>query len=151
MSKTNYKEIEVDAPKFPPRALLEVSAGARSFTASLEPFGPGHYSNNVTEMQKVYSHPKTGELITFRPAKTSQSILAVARDFANRAKPKILDPRWLQAGRIVRAKEGVFTNAEETDEAVLKGMLSGAKDVNGIYVFNNNVAFAPYGYIPHKK
>jgi len=107
-------------------------------------FGPNNYRNNLSSMQKAYFHSAQLPNITFRPATTSESISAVSYDFENMAKPKIFDPRWLQAGYIVRTKDGVFTNTTETDDSRLKQLLNGAEKVNGIYLINDNTAFAPY-------
>ncbi len=54
------------------------------------------------------------------------------------------DPKWLQAGYIVRTQDGVFTNTQELDESNLKQLLNGVKPTNGIYFINDQVAFIPY-------
>jgi len=107
-------------------------------------FGPNTYGNNLDSMKKAYFHSAQLPKITFRPSQTSESISAVDYDFENMAKPQVLDLRWLQAGPIVRTKEGVFTNTNEIDESRLKQLLNGVKKVNGIYLIDDKIAFAPY-------
>ena len=107
-------------------------------------FGPNTYKKNRETMSKQYWHSNSQPNISFKPATTSESISAVAYDFGNEAKPKIFDPKWLQAGYIVRTQDGVFTNTQITDEKELKQLLNGAKKVNGIYLLNNKIGFAPY-------
>ena len=149
MAETQYKVIETNQPEFPIRSLIEIS-GDRNLTASLLAFGPNYFNDNVAEMQKSYSHPQTGKTISFREPTTAESILVASCDFKNRAKPKIFDPRWLQAGWIVRTSEGVFVNPLDaqgnpiTNEQILKSYLKADKKVNGIYLLDNDSGFAPY-------
>jgi hypothetical protein len=131
-------------PSLPARDLLRVPHKGRVLAVGSPAFGPSTYRNNVARMQEQYSHSAEIPVMTFRPATTSESISIVAYDFGNLAKPQIFDSKWLQAGRIVRTEEGVFTNTQETDKEALKGMLDRAKRVNGIYLLDNSVAFAPY-------
>ncbi|MEK6895529.1 MAG: hypothetical protein AABX48_03335 [Nanoarchaeota archaeon] len=107
-------------------------------------FGPNNYKDNQAEMSKQYWHSNSQPDISFRPATTSESISAAAYDFENEAKPKIFDPRWLQAGYIVRTSDGVWANTKITDEKSLKQLLNGIKKVNGIYLLDNGMGFAPY-------
>ena len=139
-----YGIIEQEKSQFPVRKLLVVPHIESDLTVSFPSFGPNNYERNLKEMQKTYSHPLTGKQIRFRPATTSESISAVAYDFKNIAKPKIFDPRWLQAGYIVRTQDGVFTNTQLTDESQLKQMLDSFEKVNGIYLGKQGFAFAPY-------
>ncbi|MBI2047309.1 hypothetical protein HYT26_04085 [Candidatus Pacearchaeota archaeon] len=148
--ETKYSIIQEKQAKYPARGLIRVK-GDRNFIASLSAFGPGTYKDNQAEMQKQYSHPETGETISFKPATTAETILINAYDFENRAKPEIFDPRWLQVGKIVRTPEGVFANppvdrqgSPITDEKTLKSFLKTSKKVNGIYLLDNDLAFAPY-------
>lgn len=157
MAETHYKEHIAEEPKAPPISLLEIS-GARNLITSLDAFGPGYFKTNVTEMQKPYSHPQTGEVIQLREPTTAESILTASYDFANRAKPQIFDPKWLQAGRVVRTSEGVFVNPPKNkegnpiiDEQVLKDYLTHTKKVNGIWLVANgevegarDLVFVPY-------
>lgn len=151
MEETQYDLIPVKGPEFPPRGLLRVKTSGREFYASSEAFGSNYLSKNVAEMQKQYSHPQTGEIITFREPTTPESILTASYDFGNMAKPKIFDPKWLQLGEIVRTSEGVFANVPRdekgnkiTDEEVLKSFLKTDKKVNGIWLLNNDFGFASY-------
>jgi len=146
MEETHYGIVK-SKPTLPPRDLLPViSYNGRELDVAV--FGPGVYSKNLEEMQKQDSHFEEYPVIYFRPATTSESI-AIAKDsFGNEgefdAKRDIFDPRWLQAGRIVRTSEGVYTNTEITNEKELKKMLNGVKEVNGIYLIDDKVGFAPY-------
>ena len=140
MEKEQYVMIEKDEPEFPVRDLVQSKDGSVAFSV----FGPNYFSSNVEEMNKTYSHPKTGEKITFREPTISESIDLASYDFENFAKPKIFDSRWLQAGRHVRTQEGVYTNTHENDEKALTKLLNGAEKVNGIYLINDKIAFIPY-------
>ena len=139
-SKEQYVIIEKDEPEFPVRELIQSKDGKVVFSV----FGQNYFSENVKEINKSYSHPKTGEKITFREPTIAESISLVSYDFENFAKPKIFDPRWLQLGRQVKTQEGVFTNTTEIDESRLKHLLNNTKKVNGIYLINNQTAFIPY-------
>lgn len=143
MAKEQYGIIEPKS-EFPPRSLLVVPHQGNALTLGFPTFGPNYFSKNIEQMSKTYSHPITGEKTTFRTPRTSESISAAAYKFGEMAKTQIFDPKWLQMGWIVRTSEGVFTNTQETDGKVLKGMLNNVKKQNGIYLINNQVAFAPY-------
>ena len=132
MAKETYEIIKVK-PKFPVRNLVKLP---NKKIASLDAFGPNYFNTNVKEMSKSYSHPVTGEEISFKEPTTADSILTAGYDFENRAKPQIFDPRWLQAGRIVRTSEGVFVNPPKDesgnpiiDEKTLKNYLNNAKPI----------------------
>jgi len=144
MNDSKYGIIKQARPQFPVRELLVVPHIDSDLTVSFPAFGHNTYRGNLKSMQEIYSHPLTGKQIRFRPATTSESISAVAYDFKNIAKPKIFDPRWLQAGYIVKTQDGVFTNTQLTDESQLKQMLDSFEKVNGIYLGKNGSAFAPY-------
>ena len=135
-------------PQFPVRELLVVPHGEQDMTMSFPAFGTNTYRGNLEDMEETYSHPITGEQINFRPATTSEAISAVAYDFGTGseadAKKSIFDPRWLQAGYIVRTQDGIFTNTDITDESQLKALLDNAQKVNGIYLLDNGIGFAPY-------
>ena len=143
MTKEQYG-ITKATPSLPARDLLRVPHQGKILVVSSPAFGPGTYENNVKEMQKQYSHSAESPQITFRPATTSESISAAAYKFGKMAKPQIFDPRWLQTGYIVRTPEGVFTNTQETDEKILNKMLNKVEKVNGIYLIDDRIAFAPY-------
>lgn len=158
MEETQYKVIEAGQPKVPPRSLLSIS-GDRKVVASLKAFGPGTYRENIAEMQKQYSHPQTGEIISFRESRTPESILIAVYDFEHRAKPEIFDPRWLQAGPIFKAPEWVVINPPRdkqgnpiTDEQTLKSFLNGLTKVNGIFrIPNGKVEGArDCSYVPYE-
>ncbi|MFH1711065.1 MAG: hypothetical protein ABH840_02020 [Nanoarchaeota archaeon] len=149
--ETQYEVIQAGEPKAPPRSLIRIS-GDRQLVASLDAFGPNYFNSNVAKMQEQYSHPQTGDVITFREPTTAESIIVASYDFTNKAKPQILDPRLLQLGRIVRTSEGVFANVPRdaqgnpvTDEKILKSLLKANKKVNGIYLLDKDIGYAPYG------
>ncbi len=111
-------------------------------------FGPNTYRNNIKSMQRRYFHSSQFPNISFTPATTSESISAAAYGFDSKGevdfKRDIFDPKLLQAGYIVRTQDGVFTNTQLTDEKTLKQLLDRAEKVNGIYLLENGVGFAPY-------
>lgn len=118
-------------------------------------FGPNSYGSNIAEMQKSYFHSGQFPNISFRPAPTSESVSVVAHGFGKKgsfdAKRDILDPKWSQAGYIVRTPDGVYANTQITDEAELRKLRDKAKEVNGIWILENGAVegvrdfgFAPY-------
>lgn len=140
-----YELIKQAKPQFPVKDLVKVKDGERALTIGI--FGPNYFSNNVEAMNETYSHPQTGETISFREPTTSESIFVASCEFGNKRefdiKRDIFDPRWLQTGRIVRTSEGVFTNTSIINNNELNKLLSNAKNVEGIYHIDN-MAFAPY-------
>lgn len=141
MEKTTYEKVTAERPEHPPRDLLRVRNPNVILSADF--FGLSSYNNNVAEMRGDFSHPQTGERISFRPATTQETLIHAAYDPAQ-TKAEVLDPNWLQLGRIVRTQEGVFTNTQETDQDALKTLLNGARKTRGIYLLANDVAFIPY-------
>ena len=130
--------------KLPTTDLIIIPHKGEPLTVS-PAFGPNTYNNNVEAMTRgEFYNSEQFSNITFREPLTQESISAAAFEFESRAKPQIFDTRWLQAGRIVRTQDGVFTNTTETDENALKQLLDGATEVNGIYLINDDMAFAPY-------
>ena len=111
-------------------------------------FGPESYRNNLEAISKEYSHPKKLSKISFHLATTSESISIAKFGFGNKgeydAKRDIFDPNWLQANYIVRTQDGVFANTKLTDESQLKQLLNKCEKVNGIYLGENDLGFAPY-------
>ncbi|MDO8459489.1 MAG: hypothetical protein Q7S74_00100 [Nanoarchaeota archaeon] len=161
MTSTQYGIIEVKQPEHPPRSLLVVPHENNNLIVGFPAFGPGTYSGNQNSMQKSYSHPQTGERISFTPATTAQSISAAAYDFKNLAKPQIFDPQWLQLGYILRTSEGVFVNLPKdkqgnviTDEAILKSHLNGIKPIrigkSDIYIASNTEKLKDFGFAPYE-
>lgn len=137
--------------EFPVRELLLVPHKDGDLILSYPAFGPDYFRRNIAEMKKFYSHPETGEKISFRQPTTFESISAAAYNFENIAKPEIFDPRWLQIGYIVVASEGVYANPPRDvrgdpiiDEQTLKLYLNGVTPVNGIRLLGNGFGFAPY-------
>nr|AQS29543.1 hypothetical protein [uncultured archaeon]AQS33472.1 hypothetical protein [uncultured archaeon] len=144
---TKYGDIESRKPENPPIALRRVPSVRGDLIVS-PAFGSNTYKANIAQMQRTYSHDSEDlgnhPRFTFNPATTFQSLDAVAYNFAEDAKPKIFDSRWLQAGPVVRTPEGVFTNTQETDDVELRKMLAKVKKVNRIYLINDKIAYAPY-------
>jgi len=150
MTDTQYG-IRKATPVLPVRDLLVIPHKTGELVVSHPAFGSNTYANNLAEMQRVYTHSAEHPRITFREPTTSESISACAYDFKTLAKPEILNPRWLQIGRIVRTSEGVYANPPKdaqgnpiVDEKELKQLLKRKKKVNGIYLLDNNLAFIPY-------
>lgn len=149
-----YGIIEAKKPEFTPISLLVVPSEKDSnlvLTVGYPAFGPNYFSKNIKEMQKNYSHPQTGEKILFRKPTTRESVVASAYKFEELAKPEIFNPRWLQAGHIVRTSEGVYFNPLNDkqgnpiiDEKILRALRDKSIKVNGIYLGENDFSFAPY-------
>jgi len=142
MTKKEYTIIEKSKSLFPARELVQSKDGEVTFSV----FGPNYFPVNLKEMHNTYSHPITGEKMTFRVPTISKSIELASYDFENFIKPKIFDPKWewLQAGKYVKTSEGVYTNTHETDEKVLTNLLNNAEKINGIYFIDDKIAFIPY-------
>ena len=141
MSNSEYGIIPKQS-KFSVRKLLVVPHKKGDLTFSYPAFGPNTYEKNLEDIEKIYVSPQTGK-VRLRPANTSESISAVHSDF-KRFKPEMLDLSLFQVGYIVRTQDGVFTNTNETNDSELKQLLNEAEKVNGIYLINDNIAFAPY-------
>jgi len=98
----------------PTRDLLVVPHRGKKLTASYPTFRPNTFDKNVAEMQRAYTHSAELPQITFREPTTSQSVSIANYRFGSDsevdAKRDIFDPKWLQAGRIVRTKQGVIVN-----------------------------------------
>ena len=148
-TKTKYGPIEPAKPRFEPRGLLIIPHRNEPLTVSS--FRPNIYLNNLQEMQGNFSCLPEYPQVSFRPATTSESISAAVYEFEKRAKPQILDAQWLQLGWGVKTSEGVFVNPPKysqgnpiINEKTLKSLLDKAKEVNGIYLADNDFGFAPY-------
>jgi len=151
MEETQYQIRKAEEREALPAIDLLPSISHQGRQLDMALFGPNNYRKNVAHMQKRHFHSQQLPDITFTPATTAESISAVAYNFADFAKPQIFDSRWLQAGRIIRAQEGVFVNPLNdsqgnpiTDEKTLKSLLKADRKVNGIYLLNNDSGFAPY-------
>jgi hypothetical protein len=117
-------------------------------------FGPNWYSENVKDMKNHFYNSSQFPDVTFRPATTSESISDAVYKFTERAKPEIFNPRWLQAGRIVRAEDGVYVNplsaitSDGVDEKVLHELRDNAKTSGkgkkAIRLGLNDFSFVPY-------
>lgn len=139
------RKIGEEKLEFPVRDLFQ----SRKIVFSV--FGPNSYIKNIEEMNQTYTHPKTGEKISFRVPTTQESIAIASHDFKNFAKPKIFDRQGLQIGQIMKTTEGIFTNTSETDESKLKALLDNAEKVNGVYLIDNGIAFVPYDAFEYKR
>ena len=149
-----YGIIRQEKPQFPLRELLVVPHQDEDLIVSYPFFGPSTLNGNLVEMGKTYSHPKTGEAITFREPTTSESISASAFNFAEIAKPVFFNPNWLQAGRIARWDDGVYINTlgamreGNLDETLLRKLRDDSKTFGkgkkAIRLGVNDFAFVPY-------
>lgn len=135
----------------PETDILPVNHQGTTLVVRYPAFGPGTYFENIQSMQQLFYHSPEQPIMHFQPATTSESISIAAPNFAELAKPRILDQRWLQLGWIVRTSEGVFANPMKdaqgnpiVDEKLLKARLDNCKKVDGIYLGNNDFGFAPY-------
>jgi len=157
MTKTQYGIIEGKHWKFPVRDLLMVPHRGGKLTVSHPAFGPN--SSPAAELQKLYSHPITGEKILFRMPTTAESISVAAFKFEEMANPKIFDSGrgHYGLGLMVQTSEGVFANPPRdalrniiTDEKTLKSFLNRAKPVkvgNGvIYIVSDTENLRDFGY-----
>jgi hypothetical protein len=142
MVEPQYGLIEVNKPEFPPRDLWVVPTANGPLVTSV--FGPNAFNENVAEMQREYTHPQTGENISFREPATQESLEACAYCFEEMVKPKILEPSWLQLGRLVKTSDGIFTNTTETNKSKLDRMLNSVIEDKGIYFVNDSIVFIPY-------
>lgn len=131
-------------PSVPAIDLFRVPHKGKTLISAYPAFGPDFYSENQEAMSQDYSHSNEFPRISFRPATTSESISIAAYDFENLAKPPIFNQGRLQAGYVVKTQDGFFVNTKETNESKLKQMLNSCKKVNGIYLGENDLAFAPY-------
>ena len=146
-----YGLIKKTKPPFPVKELIRVPHKKGGLISGL--FGKNSFHNNVDELIKTYSHPLTEEPIFFREPTTAESISFAAYEFGSKgdvdAKRDIFDPAWLQLGRIIRNSEGVFTNITIKDDDQLKELLGSAEKINGIWIIDENTAFAPYETFNH--
>jgi hypothetical protein len=150
---TQYRVMQAEVPKALPRSLIQIS-GDRNFIASFDAFGPNSFNGNVAGMQEQYSHLQTGELTPFREPTTAESILRGAYNPKN-LKSQILNPFWLQLGRIARWDDGVYIlgrNVQiviregQLDPQVLRKLRDSAKSVGEIRLGERYFAFVPYGF-----
>jgi len=150
MENSNYQMRKAEAREILPEIDLLPPISYEEKQLDMALFGQNTYRNNIQNMQRAYFHSKNLSNISFRPATTSESISAVACNFEDFAKPKIFDPKWLQAGYILRTQEGVFVNPLNVqgvpiiDEKILKSLLKADKKSKGIYLLDNGMGFAPY-------
>jgi hypothetical protein len=150
MTETNYQMRKAEAREQLPEIDLLPQIHYEDKQLDIALFGPNTYKGNIQNMQKAYFHSKKFPNITFRPATTSESISAAENNFADFIRSITSDPRWLQAGYILRTQEGVFVNPLDaqripiTDEKTLKSFLNADRKVNGIYLLDNDMGFAPY-------
>jgi hypothetical protein len=117
-------------------------------------FGPNWYSENAKSMKNHFYNSSKFPDVTFRPATTSESISDATFKFAERAKPEVYNPRWHQAGRIVRAEDGVYINplsaitSDGVDERILHSLRDNTKPFGKskkvIRLGANDFAFVPY-------
>ena len=157
MAEEEYGIIEEAQSKFPVRSLLRVPHQGAPIIVSRNAFGTNWFKDNVAEMRSSYCYPNTREVISFREPTTSESFSAAAYNFNDFAKPEIFGPGWFQAGRIVRASEGVFVNPPKDkkgnpiiDGKTLKTYLQGIKPIKvnkgKVYIVPNRKGMKDFGY-----
>lgn len=141
----------------PVRDLLAVPHRNVRLVVGHPAFGPDTYLDNLVKMQRTYFHSQQQPKISFREPTTSESISVCAYESEKKARPKILDKRWLLLGRIVRTSEGVFANPPKdaqgnpiTNERILMQLLNGIEETNGIYLVEDNTSLRDFGYAPYK-
>ncbi|MBI2107134.1 hypothetical protein HYT57_04055 [Candidatus Woesearchaeota archaeon] len=146
MTQTEYgiiKATEVTKAPIQARDLLRVPHNGGELIVGYPAFGPNTYGSNLSEMQKIFSHSKEFNRISFEEPTTAESI-SVYKFFG-------YNERDLYLGRVVHTSEGVFVNPPKnarrnpiTDKKTLKYLLNRTKKVNGIYLGENDFGFAPY-------
>ena len=149
MSEAQNKMRKAQARKQLPAIDLFPRVQYNGKTLDVALFGPNAYGPNREKMQERYFHSDALSNITFRPLSTTESLAVASHDFSNLAKPHIFNPRWLQAGYILRTQEGVWVNPVEDAEGKI---LMDAKElekrldkkVNGIYLLEGDTSFVPY-------
>ncbi len=155
-TQTQYGIIKA-TPILPTRDLLAVPHRDTRLVVGHPAFGSNTYLGNLDKMQREYIHSQEHPRIRFKEPTTSESVSVCAYEFDKRAKPEILDSRWLQMGRIVRTPKGVFANPPKdangnpiTDEKLLMQLLNGVEETGGIYIVEDNADLRDFGYAPHK-
>lgn len=145
-----YRLIESKKPEFPVRDLLEVKDS--DLIVARKAFGPDYFSKNILEMQESYLYPDTGKRISFRAPTTAESI-EVSACAIDLVKPEIFDPRWLQMGQHVKAKDAIYFNPPKDergkpimDEGILRLLKDQAEEVNGIWLGENGFSVVPYDF-----
>jgi len=154
--KLNRYGVIQSNPSRPHVDVIGVPNGDNDIIAAV--FGPSTYSNNQASMRKEYTHTSdvlSIPVLTFKPRTTAESLRIAAHDFKNFAKPQIFDPRWLQAGYIIRDSEGVWFNPLNADRApvddmnTLKSLRDKADKIRAksgnVYIGQNGFGFAEYG------
>jgi len=144
MAEPKYIIIEQTKPHFPSKNLIKIlRKGKGDLIFSRSAFGPDNYKGNLEEMTKSYSHPGTGEEITFRPPRTSESVLIASCNPENRVR-EISKSGVLQLGPVVLTQKGIFVNTTNTEEDYLNSLLEDAREISGIHHLDNLVNFVPY-------
>ncbi len=118
--------------------------GKKPFQFNLEDMGydcydPTHYGG------VAYFNSAEFPNLLFREPQTQESISVMSNCVENIEEFQFVgDMVPLQLGRMVITSDGVFTNTYETNEQKLIELLKNAEKVNGIYLINGGMAFAPY-------
>lgn len=143
--------------KYPQKNLLRVPHKQGDLIVAYPAFGKNCLSNNMIEMQKKYSHPKTKKIITFRGPTITESISAATYNFNDEIKSRFLDAGdFFQLGKAVRTTRGVFVNPPKNnsgnfilDEKVLDSCLNECINSNGIWLYEgNNPQLKDFGFAP---
>lgn len=126
-----------------PRPQIVLDALGKGNRFSL--FGAGTYAGNVKQMAQEGYQPSVSRegvyLVSLALEHPEDQVLAeIVRSFNN---------NWIQLGRIVRGREGVYVNPpkDESGEFVLdeRRLIDlTSEDVEGVRYGENGLAFAPY-------
>ncbi len=108
-------------------------------------FGPSHLKGVLDGMtQGSFYNSEQFPDVRFRKPLIQESISALVFEFESGIGPRTLDLGWLYAGEVMGTEEGIFTNTRERNTDRLKQLLNGTTKVNGIYLINDKIAFAPF-------
>jgi hypothetical protein len=124
------------------------------------PMFKGGRLTNKRDMSKPHMNSAALPNITFRPATTTESISVLLYNYRQLASDYLRGNVWpedFHIGLTIKTTKGIFVNPpantyEEgtygddgtVDMFVLERHLSKAKEVNGIYLGDNDFGFAPY-------
>lgn len=149
MDEQEPKITETTKPKIL-RALLDRAPHKNGFLiVNYPPFGPGTFEDNVASMGGKYGKYSSDSNIandnefSFDELTTAESISAFYKYCVIRQR--------FQIGRIVRTSDGVYANPPKgtdgnsiLDEQTLRTLRDSCKNINGIYLGENDFGFAPY-------
>ncbi|MBU0976826.1 MAG: hypothetical protein KKD18_00235 [Nanoarchaeota archaeon] len=152
-NEAQFGLIKTERPKAEPTDLLGVPFRGGRLIVSPRAVGPDTYRNNLARLNGPFSHNSANlriDSFSFDEPTTAESLATAAYEFETRAKPEVFDPLWLQAGRCVVTRKGVFSNARTTNPEALDELERHSEEHNGILIYQGenpawqDVAFAPY-------